>query len=254
MPKSSDLIESYLAKNGPALSSTVAGYLQGRGLSSANSRKAIQRAGAAVFKLSKIRFKHNDQFLYLPNQYRSAPFYQSLVAAFDEKESAYGLAVNSLIARDGLVPKPYFDIISGSPVLMKKQLSSGSVLQRLTEIGMVEIVNHADLGECVSLTSALGDVSSLLKPSAFRSRLLAEDILLRAVQEWIRNLGLGSYNKVRTRNLKAQPQFGQFKWDVSAPSYIHPLTRYDRISSKVNPGFIVADVLLGQDVAPKHLR
>ena len=207
-----------------------------------------------MFKLTKIRFKHNDQFLYLPNEYRSSRFFQNLLAAFDEKDSAYGLAVNSLIARDGLLPKPYFDIISGSPVLMKRQLNSGSVLQRLTEIGMVEIVDHADLGECVSLTSALGDVSPLLRPSSFRSRILAEDILLTGLQEWIRNLGLGSYNKVRTRNLKAQPQFGQFKWDVSAPSYIHPLTRYDRTTSKLKPGFIVADVLLGQDVAPEHLR
>jgi hypothetical protein len=254
MSKSSNLIESFLAKNGPALSSAVSGYLQRRGLSSANSRKAVQRAGANVFKLSKIRFKHNDQFLYLADEYRSSRFYQNLVAAFDEKESAYGLAVNSLVARDGLVPKAYFDIISGSPVLMKKQLSSGIVLQRLTELGIVELVNHADLGECVSLTLALGDVSSLLKPSAFRSRLLAEDILLGALQEWIRNLGLGSYNRVQTRNLKTQPQFGQFKWDVSAPSYVHPLTRYDRSSSKVNPGFVVADVLLGHHVAVQHLR
>jgi len=83
---------------------------------------------------------------------------------------------------------------------------------------------------------------------------LAEDILLGGLKEWIRNLGLGSYNKVQIRSLKAQPQFGQFKWDVSAPSYIQPLTRYDRASSKLKPGFIVADVLLGQDVAFKHLR
>jgi Holliday junction resolvase-like predicted endonuclease len=254
MPKSDDLIESYLEMNGPALSSVVARYLQMKGMASANSRKAIQRAGPGVFKLGKFRFKHNDQFLYLPSQYRSLTFYQNLLAAFDEKESAYGLAVNSLVARDGLVAKPYFDIISGSPVLMKKQLSSESVLERLTEIGVVEIVNHANLGECVSLTSALRDVPFLLKPRAFWSRLLVEDILLAAVREWIRNLGLGSYNKVQTRDLTSQPQFGQFKWDVCAPSYIHPLTRYNRTSSKVIPGFIVADVLLGQDVTLKHLR
>lgn len=252
MSKSSALIEEYLSANGPALSSTVARYLRQRGLSGSNSRKAVQRAGPDVFKLTKIRFKHNDQFLYRPEQYRSDRFYQNLLAAFDEKESAYGLAVNSLIARDGLVPKPYFDIISGSPVLMKKQISSGRVLETLTEIGMIETVNHADLGHCVSLTTA-ANVSALLKPNSFRSRLVAEDMLLVAVKQWIRNLGLGSYNKVHVRNLHNQPQFGQFKWDVSAPSYIHPLMRYNRASSKVNPGFIVADVLLGQDIAPKHL-
>ena len=254
MPHPSVLIESYLSQNGPALSSAVAQYLQRRGLSDTNSRKAIQRAGPNVFKLPKIRFRHNDQFLYRPDEYRGARFYTNLLAAFDEKESAYGLAVNSLIARDGLVPRPYFDIISGSPVLMKKQISSRRILERLTEIGMIETVNHADLGECVSLASGLEDISRLLKPSAFRSRLLAEDILLGALKEWIRNLGLGSYGKVQIRSLKAQPQFGQFKWDVSAPSYVHPLVRYDRTSSKIKPGFIVADVLLGQDVASKHLR
>jgi hypothetical protein len=254
MPNTSVLIESYLEQNGPALSSAVARYLQQQGLSETNSRKAIQRAGPNVFKLSKIRFSHNDQFLYRPDEYRGLRFYKNLLAAFDEKESAYGLAVNSLIARDGLVPRAYFDIISGSPVLMKKQISSRRVLQRLTEIGMIEILNHAELGKCVSLTSSLEDISRLLKPSAFRSRSLAEDILLGGLKEWIRNLGLGSYNKVQIRSLKTQPQFGQFKWDVSAPSYIQPLTRYDRTSLKLKPGFIVADVLLGQDVAFKHLR
>jgi hypothetical protein len=252
--KTSAIIESYLSENGPALSSAVARYLQSRGLSEANSRKAIQRAGPDVFKLNKIRFKHNDQFLYRPAEYRGERFYQNLLAAFDEKESAYGLAVNSMLARDGLVAKPYFDIISGSPVAMKKQISSGTVLERLKDIGMVELVNHADVGECVALAPVFADVARLLKPSAFRSRLVAEDILLSGLKEWIRNLGLGSYGKVQIRSLRDQPQFGQFKWDVSAPSYIRPLVRYDQASSKPKPGFIVADVLLGQDVSSKHLR
>ncbi len=252
--KHSQIIESYLGKNGPALSSTVSDYLEQRGLTATNARKAVQRAGPNVVKLRKIRFRHNDQFLYLRSDYRSARFYQNLLLAFDKKESAYGLAVNSLLARDGLVARPFFDIISGSPVLMKKQISSGRLLQNLMEIGVVEVVNHADLGECVSLTTVVGDVSLSSKPLNFRARLLAEDILLGAVKEWIKNLGLGSFNKVQTRNLKAQPQFGQFKWDVTVPSYIHPLRRHDRASSKLNPGFIVADVLLGHDITLQHLR
>jgi hypothetical protein len=73
-----------------------------------------------------------------------------------------------------------------------------------------------------NLTLALENASLLLRPNAFRARLLAEDILLGAMREWLGNLGLGSYNQIQSRSLKTQPQFGQFRWDMMAPSYIHP--------------------------------
>jgi hypothetical protein len=249
--KTSDLIKIYLAKTGPAMSSAVAKHLERQDFTRAAARKAIQRA-KGVHKLSKIRFKHKEQFLYLPDQYRTERFFENLLIAFDEKESAYGIAINSLIGHHGLVPKAYFDIISGSPVLMKKQLSSGRVLERLSEIGIFKIDDHGDAENSVSLLPATPGLADALKPSASRSRLLAEDILLVAVREWMRNLGLGSYNRVEIRSLGAQPQFGQFKWDVTAPSYVHPLVRYNK--TKANPGFIVADVLLGQDIAAQHLH
>lgn len=251
MSKTSDLIVSYLAKNGPAMSSTVAKHLQAHGFNSSASRKAIQRA-TGVYKLSKIRLKHKEQFLYLPDQYGHERFYENLLTAFDEKESAYGIAINSLIGHNGVVPKAYFDIISGSPIRMKNQLSSERVLERLREIGIFKIDEHADLEKSVSLAPATPTLANAFKPNASRSRLLAEDILVIAVKEWMRNLGLGSYNRVQTRTLGAQPQFGQFKWDVTAPSYVHPLVRYNKSSPK--PGFIVVDVLLGRDVAAPHLQ
>jgi Holliday junction resolvase len=82
--------------------------------------------------------------------------------------------------------------------------------------------------------------------SGLRPRLIAEDILLGGLADWIRNTGLGSWNQVEVRSLKRQPKFGQFRWDLSAPSFVYPV----RSSRKQGPGagFVVGDVLLGREI------
>jgi len=40
------------------------------------------------------------------------------------------------------------------------------------------------------------------------------------------------------------PYFGQFGWDITAPSYIHPLVQKNNTSA--TPGFVVADVVNGK--------
>ena len=71
----------------------------------------------------------------------------------------------------------------------------------------------------------------------FRPRMLAEGVILDGVREWARKLGLASYDSIAIRGESKPCQVGQFKFDLTGPSYLLPLRR----GSSRN-GFLVADV------------
>jgi hypothetical protein len=187
-------------------------------INNAYARKLIERSAPHVRRLRGVRFARNEQFLYLDEQHQQEPFWHSLVRAFDDCQSVFGFAVNSLMAHDGIVPRRHFGILSGSPFRLTRHLSHEVVLQRLLELGLFEMTYHANCGDCITFgrRTPFGPAD----PKLLRARMAAERVLLGAVQQWMRNLGLGSYNKVELRSdaTGSQPRFGQFDWDVTAPS------------------------------------
>lgn len=151
-----------------------------------------------------------------------------------------------------MVPLPYFSTISGSPERLKKHISSSTVLSRLVDVGLLKVLDHPDVGPCVRVEDHARLGQTQLKPTGFRSRMIAEEILLGGLRDWVRHTGLGSSNSVRVRHLSAPPAFGQFTWDLSAPSYLYPMLDYSKKS--LRHGFIVADVLLGRHISPEDLQ
>lgn len=83
--------------------------------------------------------------------------------------------------------------------------------------------------------------------------MVAEQIVLDALREWVRKLGFGSFDKVAVRGLEHQPQFGQFNWDLTAPTYLFPFVRHGE-GIRSSPGFFVADVLLGRALTQEQVR
>jgi len=71
---------------------------------------------------------------------------------------------------------------------------------------------------------------------------MAEQVALEGLKEWVRKIGLGSFEQVRIRNPDKPPEVASVQWDLSAPSYIRPLAA--RNSTGLKPGFVVADILL----------
>ena len=86
--------------------------------------------------------------------------------------------------------------------------------------------------------------------SELKARLVTEKILLLAVKEWARQLGVASYDKVLIRDDAAgPPKVGTLLWDVSGPSYLRPMLRRDK-EGKPKPGFLVCAVVLGGGEMP----
>ena len=113
-------------------------------------------------------------------------------------------------------------------------------------------MNVSGLGECIGLVQAEGHYES--KGPEIRARLLTKGILLLAVKDWLKKLGIVSYDKVAIRRGDTEPKVACFLWDLSAPSFLGHMLQVGKDGTLKN-GFVACDVHLGetmtaQGVAP----
>ena len=241
-----NLILSFLKRNGPSLSSDVARELQASGLSPEAARKRISRGVAGVNRLAGLVFPKGVRFFYLESDYNGERYWRALAEAAGKASPAYGAALAALGARGGIVPIDQFSIVWGSPVRQSGQISSEIVLKRLEAVKLVRRAELEGLGTCVLLggNGLIGDVDV----DGLRPRLITENILLLAVRDWARKLGMASYDRITVRGVDAElPRYGTFNWDLCGPSYLAPMVRYDK-SGKPKPGFLVCDTVSGETI------
>jgi hypothetical protein len=239
------VLEEILRIKGPMLSSQLAKALMMRGISADYARKLLQRSSEEVNKLRGIRFPHNGRFVYLKDQFGSTIFWESLVESLRSEKTAYGIALNSVLAHDGAVPVRHFDIVSGRPSLpLKGHISTELVLKQLTDVGLLEQREIGRLGTCITATRLGLPIADRI--TSIHARKVAEEILLSSIKEWVKRTGLASFHKVRIRDDgPTVPHFGQFAWDLVGPTYVHPLVRYS--GTHPVPGFVVADVFISRE-------
>lgn len=241
-----DPIEDVLDHLGPSLSSEISAVLAERlNISSVAARQRLSRAKGNVRRLAGIPFPRNARFMYLVKQFGSPEYWHSLATTLIANNSALGFAITALRQNGGMVPARQFPIISGSPVRQLKHLAAETVLQRLIEAGLVRKVAVPGVGECVALVQ--DEEYYTVGTAEMRARLITEEILLSAVRDWLRKLGIASYNLVSTRIDQKLPQIGTFVWDLSAPSYLGAFVRNTR-DGEPKPGFVACDVNLASDI------
>ncbi|MEN1259138.1 hypothetical protein [Pseudomonas aeruginosa] len=245
-------VEAILERSGPCLSTALAERLvKLYGVSAPNARQLIQRSG--VKRLKGIRFPHRTSFVYLTSQYGSIYFFDSLIDALKSTNHACGYGLSALQDRGGVLPIDHFRIACGAPKLQSKQINADSVAEQLLAANLIKRVDLAGIGECLALAS----FSSEDEQHAFvelNARLRVESMALNAVKEWVRRLGIGSWNKVEIRSEGAIPTAGPNYWDLSAPSYLYPLLGSNGIGTKPKPGSFVCDVYLGERVSASSAR
>jgi hypothetical protein len=227
-----------LLKNHPLAAGDLQKTLVGKGLSKVAARQRISRANGTIRRFKGLPLPKREQFLFIRQQLGTGPFWEALLKAHTARRSAYGIALQSLLARGGMIPLNQFDIISGSPARLRKHVGTSTVLDRLIASKALSLIGHVDLGQCVAI-DAMGflgkpDINSL------RARLRVEDVLLTGVLDWARKIGFVSYRSGKKRTEHEVPHYGQFGWDITGPSYIRPLSTYEH--GAVQPGFFTADV------------
>jgi hypothetical protein len=239
-------VEPVLKVLGPCLSSRLRAALEERGLSPEAARQRVSRAGGAVKRLQGLVFPRGVRFLYHESTFNSPAYWEALVRDVGRAAPAYAAAIAALEARGGVVPLGHFGIISGSPVLQKGQIASATVLERLTAVRLTKQIEVRGVGTCVALDGN-GHFSRAID-SVLKARLLTEKILLLAIRDWARKLGVGSSDKIALRDDGDEPpKVGTFRWDLTAPSYLNPMVRREK-SGKLRPGFLVCDAVVGGEI------
>jgi hypothetical protein len=224
----------------------LARKLVAQNMSADVARQRITRAGPNVRRLKGLIFPRNARFLYHADQEGTEQYWRALARDVQEASPAYGPALAALQARDGVVSLEQFAVISGSPIRQQGQISSETVLQRLEAVHLVERGELEGVGPVVSLRAdgCLGHPNF----QRLRARLLVEKMLLLALRDWARRLGVASYDKIEIRGEGERlPTFGTFHWDLCGPSYMVPIVRRQK-DGPPKPGFLVADVIAGAAV------
>ena len=210
------------------------------------ARKRISRVRKPVLRLPYKLLPKGEEFFFLPEQRNFESYWSSLVRALRETKSVHGFAIDALLARGGAVPESEFDVISAAPNAMKKQVSTARLLKMLTDAELLERVSDLALGDCIATSPvAFTEVNF----AEVQVRRIVENAILDGLREWIKNLGIGSYNLVEIRGEEKKRMVGAFRWDLTAPSYIQPLRR-----SNGQPGFVVADVFTGSELGVTQIR
>src|SRR5208283_691637 len=228
-------IEQILERYGPARSSRIAQILQHEyKLEPPAARKRVSRVSPPIRRFPISLLPKREAFLYHQDQRTTERFWTNLLEALRETNSVYEAALDGLIARGGIIAAGEFPVISGAPLALKKQVSASRVADTLVSAGAIRRDTWANLGDCYSC--ARPEIG-IWNSSAVRPRLTAEGVILDGIREWARKLGLASYNSIVIRGEDKLRQVGQFKWDLTGPSYLLPLRR-----GQAKNGFFVADV------------
>jgi hypothetical protein len=240
-------IHDYLKMNGPSLTSEIADHLvHSCGLTPEAARKRVSRTKDPIKRLAYITFPRKARFVYLTEQFGSPRYWDNLIKALQATKSAYGYAIAALRARGGIVQEKYFPIICGAPIKQSRHLSPETIMNRLTQAGLFKKRDVLGAGPCVCLVQDEGFYDGMAL--RLKANSITEGILLTAVRDWVRKLGLVSYERVNVRGGDTLPMVGTFAWDMTAPSYLGPLSRVAK-DGKAKPGFFVTDVFLGEELA-----
>ena len=195
-----DILKLY----GPSLSSDLVQRLvDEQGMTPATARKRVSRAGGEVKRLGGIVFPHKARFIYLQQQFGSPYYWSNLAEALISTNSAYGFAIAALRQRNVIIPTAQFPIICGSPFRQQRHLPPETIFTRLSDAKLLTKVIVPGVGECVALTQNEEHYHSV--SDALRAQLFTENMLLTAVKDWLRKLGIASYGKVALRGEATSP-------------------------------------------------
>ena len=245
-------ISEYLWKEGPKLSSDIVQHLRGLGLSHSAARQRLKRRPSSVKTLSGLSFPNNARLYFHQSHFGTEKYWDGLYKALTKGSPAYGLAIAAMKAKDGIVLRDFFPIISGAPLKQQKKIGSDTVLARLKSIGFLTEITDDE----TSYVAFDQQTNLPVDKDGHDARFTTERVLLDTVADWARKLGMASYNKVSIRDRgRDLPKFGTHAFDLVAPSYLAPMVRY--VDGKPKPGFLVVDIYLGklcEDAAQAFLQ
>lgn len=250
-------IEIVLKRLGPSRASTIVKELADElQISSQAARQRLSRAREENIHRNYGLLPKREVFLYLRSQWGSESYWSNLLRDLRSTGSIYAYAIDGLSARGGIVPVDEFDIVSGAPLRLKKQVSSEWVATKLVQLGAMRVEEMEGAGSCYVASSRIIDDFSDPTTQRFPTLRIVETLGLEGLREWIGKNSVGAYTKIAIRGENYPAQVGSFKWDLTAPCYLSPVKRKvtTKSISRTFPGFVVADAFVTQVLDVPHIQ
>lgn len=236
-------IEEILKKNGPMLSGDLAHlYEKEYGVSNEAARQAISRSKSPVKRLYKIKFDKNQVFCYLEDQFMGEKYADALMAAIEIHSKTIYTFIQAFVSQNGVISKRLLPSFTAAPIgKVKGHRIYSDILQKLID---AQIIKESD-EDTYSLSSML---CGAINAHRARGLEVAKNVITQDFNSLARGINMVSYGQGKC--LFDTPDFGQFQWAYTAPSYIQPLFSFE--SEK--PGFVVADVFYGKTATVDSIR
>ena len=245
-------IERLLSELGPSRTGRlVTALTDSLRITSQAARQRLSRARTPIERYPSQLLPKREGFFYLRCQRNSELYWDNLMRDLRETGAVYACAIDGLRARGGVVPVDEFAIVSGAPIALKKQVTSHGVARKLVDLGVMEEFDFRSLGRCF-----VANPDAVVQPLAINqiiARRQTESVMLDGLREWLRMNGIGSFDRISTRGEGRPLKVGQFKWDLTGPSYLHSVTR-SRKKGGIRNGFVVADVFAGDRLNKFDIR
>ena len=217
-------------------------------LSKSTARQRVSRAvnkSGKIQKLNNIKIKHGSQIYYLSKFFGVGRFWIEIIQLLNENNSVYGMAL-TIMKKRGALEVDRALAQCGSPIRRKGHIPSKIIFRNLMYDRLIKERAVAGIGQCYILEYNERENNDIQKAQSIEA---AEKLILEGLSDWLRNIGLVSYESVKEQfKSTAPPEFNSFHWDLTAPSYIFPF------QGRGAPGFVVADVILGYTVDLDSLK
>lgn len=240
-----DKVEIVLREYGPMLSGDLARIYQTKyNVSNDAARQALSRSKSPVQKINSISFEKNQMFYYLESQFMSEKYKKELLKAIKEYSVLNDIYITVFLSQAGYISKAILPAFVSSPV---KKVRGHKLHQRVID----------DLLKC-KIIEEFDDEHWMLSPQFFDedrfnfSRAMglevAKKLIINDFNQWAREINFVGFNSGKC--LFEVPEFANFQWAYTAPSYIQTLYN----SKKEKPGFVVADVIYGKTATVDDVR
>lgn len=244
MTKKTESIVNFFRKHGPATSSDYIDHVvkgvvdpdQKRKLKQAarkNLGRARKEASQELKTFDKIKSKNGSMVIYIEGQQHQSDFARTLGNVLGDRGSAYGCALTSLWGKSGICTAEDWEVVSGSPMQKRtKHLHHDTIVERLVANGIVTC--HQFEGQTWYSSYVVSDIVAATNER--KAQIQLEHIMLELMLQWLRNNSFVSYSAVTTRLAKQLTVVSGYRWDLTGPSYLSPMT------TGGSNGFVVLDV------------
>jgi hypothetical protein len=232
-------ITNFLERHGPSRSSTLTQWLVDElKIKPEAARKRLSRLRAPLHRFPIHLLPKGESFIYHVDDRKTERFWTRFLDAMRASKSGFGATLDALNARSGMVLTAEFAVIGGTSGMgLRGQLMATSMAERLIKAGAIAQFAGSGHESFYGFNQpALGSPDR----NGHQARQLTEAIVLNATRDWIRKLGIASYNSIAIRTEEARQPVCGYLFDLAGPSYLLPIR-----SGGKQPGFVVADVFSG---------